>query len=390
MKFVYALFAGLLLMVSACQAKSEFAFEIIGNVSGLDDASYVDILSANTGERIENLSRAISSGELKIQGVVDSVDHYLVLFFDSKRVEIASKIMLIEPGMLRLDYVNGEFQFAGGVIYQSIIDPWMLTAEFRSLKSKLDKISLEVLAISDPREQSIFYSQKLRPVQFAIQDYVAASLREIFRENDDPLIKYLTVSEERHWQPYLVTKESWGYRKAAFKSLIELLPQHPGPKQQYAMLDLIDQRQATANSIAVGSTVRDFSSPDFSGRNIQLTDVLNDNKYTLVEFWSSWCGPCRAEISHLKKAYNSFHNKGFEIFSYTLDEDKEAWKLASEEEALPWLNVGDLKGFDSPIADMFGILGIPANYLVNSQGEIVAKQLRGEALDKKLGELLGK
>ncbi|MCV6605906.1 MAG: TlpA family protein disulfide reductase, partial [Porticoccaceae bacterium] len=109
----------------------------------------------------------------------------------------------------------------------------------------------------------------------------------------------------------------------------------------------------------------------------------------LVEFWASWCGPCRMEIPHMKKAYQKYRKKGFEIASFTLDSDMEDWEVASEEEEIPWLNLGDLKAMQSPVAKLYGVSGVPTNYLVEGgTGKIIAKNLRQDALDKKLAELL--
>ncbi len=150
-----------------------------------------------------------------------------------------------------------------------------------------------------------------------------------------------------------------------------------------------DERNKNSATITVGSIIKDFVSNDLEGKEFHLAKVLKQNKYTLVEFWASWCGPCRGEIPHMKTAYQKFDSKGFEIVSFTLDDEGERWKKASEEEQLPWINVGDLLAYKSPVVRMFGINGIPANYLVDSSGKIIAKDLRGKKLDDKLNELLG-
>src|SRR5699024_2728385 len=107
-------------------------------------------------------------------------------------------------------------------------------------------------------------------------------------------------------------------------------------------------------------------------------------------FWASWCGPCRAEIPNLKKEYKKYHDKGFEIVSFSLDHKREAWEKALKEEQMPWINISDLKAYTSPIVKDYGISGIPAEYLVDSEtGKIVASlgNLRGDNLGKKLSEL---
>lgn len=148
-------------------------------------------------------------------------------------------------------------------------------------------------------------------------------------------------------------------------------------------------RQSNSVTIKIGSIIKDFNADDLNGKAFHLTDVLKENKYTLVEFWASWCGPCRAEIPHMKTAYEKFNKKGFQIVSFTLDHERNRWVKASTEEKLPWINVGDMLAYKSPVVKMFGISGIPANYLVDPSGKIIAMNLRQEKLDEKLVELLG-
>jgi len=116
--------------------------------------------------------------------------------------------------------------------------------------------------------------------------------------------------------------------------------------------------------------------------------VVGENKLVLLEFWASWCGPCRAEIPNMKKAYSKFHAQGFEIFSFTIDSDKAAWAKASKTEELPWIDTGF--GAESTPKKLYEVTGVPANYLIDAAtGNVLARNLRGDALDAKLNELLG-
>lgn len=148
------------------------------------------------------------------------------------------------------------------------------------------------------------------------------------------------------------------------------------------------KKKAMKVPLHIGSTISNFEGKDLQGNSIQLSEIMSKNKYTLVEFWASWCVPCRGEIPHMKKAYEQYKEKGFEILSFTLDHDTARWEKASKEENLPWINIGDLLAFKSPVVNTFGISAIPANYLIDSTGKIVAVDLRQNALDSKLSELL--
>jgi thiol-disulfide isomerase/thioredoxin len=135
----------------------------------------------------------------------------------------------------------------------------------------------------------------------------------------------------------------------------------------------------------IGTAATDFTQPSPEGTGIALSSFKG--KYVLVDFWASWCGPCRAESPNLVKAYEQYKSKGFEIYSVSLDEDKSKWLKAIKDDKYTWPQAGDLKGWDNAAAVVYGVSGIPFNFLVDSNGVIVARNLRGEDLEKKLKEL---
>ncbi|MCD0490492.1 AhpC/TSA family protein [Pedobacter sp. MC2016-14] len=140
-----------------------------------------------------------------------------------------------------------------------------------------------------------------------------------------------------------------------------------------------------AKQIAVGKAV-DFTQTDDKGNEFKLSSLKG--KYVLVDFWASWCVPCRAENPHLLKAYNQLKNKNFEIVGISLDETKAAWLNAVKHDGMPWIQVSDLKGFKSEIAVKYGISAIPQNFLINPDGVIVAKNLRGEDVNEKIAAFI--
>jgi thiol-disulfide isomerase/thioredoxin len=133
-------------------------------------------------------------------------------------------------------------------------------------------------------------------------------------------------------------------------------------------------------------TVPEIKLPDINGDMFDVSSLRG--KYVLIEFWASWCGPCRIQNPGLRKVYKKYHDKNFEIVAITLDTDALKWKKAVEKDKLTWIQLGDLKGWENSIAKQWGVNAIPFNLLIDKEGRIIDYDLKPKHLDKKLSKIL--
>ncbi|WP_036678417.1 TlpA disulfide reductase family protein [Daejeonella oryzae] len=210
------------------------------------------------------------------------------------------------------------------------------------------------------------------PLFKAVQKDMMAYQKRFISENPKAYISLLVISDlARSSKNYIQADSLWNQLDAKIKSGVTARQ----------IKEYIDKEKKTS----VGALAPAFSLADTSGKKVALSSVKG--KYVLLDFWASWCKPCRDENPNLVEAYTKFKDKGFTVFGVSLDRDKKGWLQAIKSDELAWTQVSDLKFWSSEAALLYGINSIPANFLLDPSGKIIARDLRGPALLEKLNEL---
>jgi len=202
----------------------------------------------------------------------------------------------------------------------------------------------------------------------------ASTITNLLKANNQSPVSTLFLIQTTNLIPYI---------KEHIADLYALLD---GPAKKGPFAELIEKTLLSANIGKIGSVLPEFKQNDVNGKLVSLHSFRG--KYVLVDFWASWCGPCRGENPNVVKAYNKFKDKGFTILGVSLDQDKAKWLEAIKKDGLAWTHVSDLKYWNNAVAVQFGIQSIPANFLLDPNGVIIGKDLRGEDLVKILASNL--
>ena len=208
---------------------------------------------------------------------------------------------------------------------------------------------------------------------------------QIEKDKTDYMLGYVKRHNKDVVSSYIAMSSSFGLSLNQLETATNSLDTSLANNQYVKYLKA---RVATLKRVAIGQPYVNFTLNDVAGKPLSLSSVVKTHKYILVDFWASWCLPCRIENPNIVKAYNEFKGKGFTVFGVSLDKNHKAWVTAIKKDGLVWPQVSDLKFWSSAAAKLYGVQSIPHNVLIGPKGKIIAENLRGDALENKLGELM--
>jgi len=231
---------------------------------------------------------------------------------------------------------------------------------------------LEVLSVQAEAEPSKM--AEIRKKAMAIYEDKMNYVLKIIRENPNNMIPAAFVGDVAYNLEYDELVEICNPKNAYYN--------HPAMDLPKKLLKSLEKR-------APGKMYTDMTIKDMSGKTHKLSEWVGKGKYVMIDFWASWCGPCRQEMPNVVKNYAKYHSKGFEIIGISFDQKAEAWKKAVTDLRMKWPQLSDLGGWQSAAAEVYGINSIPASILLDGKGKIVAVNLRGDQLGAKLKEIYG-
>ena len=353
-------------------------YTITGRVGHLSAPAKAYLYCSEDGLKSDSV--VMKDGVFLFKGTIeDPISTYIVI--NKKGTGISSREVdfiefYLEPGMIKV--------ISPDSLGNAVISGGPLNTENEKLKKVLEPytrqmntLDKEYMAASPEKRKSKEFEKYYSNKSDSIEGFEKAIYLDYIKNNPDSAYSLFVVQKYAGYVPDVARVEP------AFNLLsTELKASKAG--MAYAA------KVATMKHSAIGAEAPDFTMADTSGHLVSLHDFRG--KYVLVDFWSSWCGPCRAENPNVVKAYAVYKDKNFEILGVSLDQDnaRAKWIKAINDDHLTWPQVSDLKGWKNEAAALYSVQAIPQNFLVSPEGKIVAKNITGEALTNKLKELLDK
>jgi len=361
--------------LTACTSGNR-KFNIIGNIAGMPEQTIVlEQLNANDIITIVDSERSKPDGHFELSGISPEPGLYRLHFHPGKFI-----LLSVDKGNIKItgDWNSFEnYKVAGSNASDELKN---FLAAIREHLRDFNSMSIVLDTLKTRGNDSIlnaakkdFEDMRLHFTQFVERyaDTTAYEPNAVFAArilNPATEINYLDAFSQSLGRRFQSTKMTRDY--AEYYTRLTARKKQPTQKQ----------------AVNEGASAPEVTLPTTGGTMVSLSSMKG--KYVLLDFWASWCGPCRGENPNIVAAYERFKNKNFTIFSVSLDNNKDAWAKAIKDDGLVWTQVSDLKGWSSSAATTYGVQSIPTNFLIDPSGKIVAHNLRGNQLEETLQQLL--
>ena len=363
MKNLVYLFLFATLLVACNQGPK---FTISGNIGGLTDGT-VYLKQRVGGETVIIDSAKSVSGKFILKGTIEVPDQYAVVLGERKQIPI-----LLENKAIQITGMSDDLRNATITGSTSQDELKALDAKGNILNEKMKDIYGKY---NDAKKADNAADQAKYEKQLDSLDNVQTA---VFKD-------FITGSPNSFVAPVILSRIQYGMEAEEIDGYLKKFsPEVMKSKSAKSLADHV----LVLQSVSVGKIAPDFTQNDSIGNPVKLSDVYSKHEYTLVDFWASWCGPCRGENPNVVAVWKDFNAKGFHVMGVSYDTDKAKWLKAVATDKLTWTQVSDLKGWSNATAKIYGINSIPANLLLDKTGKIIGKNLRGDKLREKIGELL--
>lgn len=347
-------------MFACCAVHAQQAgiYKIIGEIVGIETGRVV--MKQKTAEGYNEIGISdIKNGHFEFKGTTSEIQS-VQLFIDNQRGNLT---VFLEPGKIQVA-VKKDSVYYGKVTGTSTNELW---GYFNEEERRLEKVEMEC-ARSYQKSFETKDREKIRVATRAFAD--ATKARKDFRKE--------FLEDPRHKPVAACFYRSSKMTKMQYRELDSLVRSYTGMENNNDVR-LIAQRRDLMQTVAVGAEVPEIVLPDTEGNTFALSSL--QGKWVLLDFWASWCGPCRREGMHVLELYKIYKSKGFEVLGVSIDQNPDAWKKAIAEDNTTWKHVLDPK---SEVAKKFGVSSVPKVFLINPDGKIVGVNLYGKELDKQL------
>jgi peroxiredoxin len=362
-KFIY-LFVIAALGLTSCTPRS---YTITGTMEGSMDGDTVFLMERGERQFTPLDTVVIANGKFKFAGVRDSAVYCYLVYKSEDDLEPVYLDFFLENGNINVEMVRAE----GG----DVISGTPTNDAYQTFRSKLRAVFDKQRALMDEMASATPEEREAKMTEAeALDGEVVSVIKEGVNNNRATALGVFLLNSYNYYMEY-----------DDIEQLISVLPAKSQNEQAIVGLKAIVE---SAKNTAVGQKFVDFEMKDPEGNPVRLSDYAGKGKLVLVDFWASWCGPCRREMPKLVEAYAKYKDKNFEIVGVSLDRDAEPWKKGLEQLGMTWPQMSDLKYWASEGSDLYAVRSIPHVVLINGEGTIISRGLHGEELHAKLAELL--